>query len=61
MIAAPGQPFHDAAADESLVAGLHETLDDSVEVHERDEEINDPAFARAMADRLHELIQEART
>ena len=35
MIAVPGQPFHDAAADEALRAGLRETLDASVEVHER--------------------------
>jgi uncharacterized protein (UPF0261 family) len=56
MIAVEGQPFHDAAADEALVAGLRETLDSSVEVHERSEDVNDPAFARAMADRLHELI-----
>ena len=28
----------------------------SVEVHELDTDINDPAFADAMADRLHELI-----
>jgi uncharacterized protein (UPF0261 family) len=59
MIATPGQPFHDAAADEALVAGLRETLGDSVEVHERSEDVNDPAFATAMADRLHELIQGA--
>jgi uncharacterized protein (UPF0261 family) len=58
MIAVPGQPFHDAAADEALRAGLREALDGSVEVHERDEDVNDPAFAVAMADRLHELIQE---
>jgi uncharacterized protein (UPF0261 family) len=57
MIAVPGQPFHDADADAALLAGLEETLD-GVEVHEREEEINDPAFATAMADRLHELIQE---
>jgi uncharacterized protein (UPF0261 family) len=56
MIDVPGQPFHDAAADEALVAGLHETLGPSVELHEREEDVNDPAFARAMADRLHELI-----
>ena len=31
-----------------------------VEVHEVDADVNDPAFATAMADRLHELIQEAR-
>jgi uncharacterized protein (UPF0261 family) len=57
MIAVPGQPFYDADADAALLAGLEETLD-GVEVHEREEEINDPAFATAMADRLHELIQE---
>jgi uncharacterized protein (UPF0261 family) len=56
MIAVEGQPFHDAAADDALVAGLHETLAPSVEVHELDTDINDPAFALAMADRLHELI-----
>jgi uncharacterized protein (UPF0261 family) len=60
MIDVPGQPFHDAGADAALVAGLHDTLGSSVEVHERSEDINDPAFATAMADRLHELIQEAR-
>jgi uncharacterized protein (UPF0261 family) len=60
MIDVPGQPFHDAGADAALVAGLHDTLDSSVEVHERGEDINDPAFATAMADRLHELIREAR-
>jgi uncharacterized protein (UPF0261 family) len=56
MIAVEGQPFHDAAADDALLAGLHETLGPSVEVHELDTDINDPAFAVAMADRLHELI-----
>ena len=59
MIATPGQPFYDAAADDALVAGLRETLRESVEVHERSEDVNDPAFATAMADRLHELIQAA--
>lgn len=59
-ISTEGGPFHDAAADEELRAGLGETLSDAVELHELDREINDPAFARAMAERLHELIQEAR-
>jgi uncharacterized protein (UPF0261 family) len=59
MIAADGQPFHDPEADAALREGLRETLAPHVEVHERDEEINDPAFARALADRLHELIGEA--
>ena len=56
MIAVDGQPFHDPAADEALLAGLRETLAPQVEVHECDDEINDPAFAQSMADRLHELI-----
>jgi len=56
MIAVEGQPFHDADADAALLGGLHETLGDSVEVHELDTDINDPEFAVAMADRLHELI-----
>jgi uncharacterized protein (UPF0261 family) len=55
MIAVEGQPFHDAEADAALLRGLHETLD-GVEVHELEQDINDPAFAVAMADRLHELI-----
>jgi uncharacterized protein (UPF0261 family) len=60
MIAVDGQPFHDAAADAALREGLRETLAPHVEVHECDDEINDPAFAHAMADRLHELIGTAR-
>jgi uncharacterized protein (UPF0261 family) len=59
MIAVPGQPFHDAEADDALVAGLKETLAESVEIHERPEDVNDPAFATAMANRLHELIEAA--
>jgi uncharacterized protein (UPF0261 family) len=57
MIAVEGQPFHDAEADAALLAGLHETLGDSVEVHEVETDINDPEFAVAMADRLHAAIQ----
>jgi uncharacterized protein (UPF0261 family) len=56
MIDVDGQPFRDVDADAALFGGLHETLADSVEVHELDTDINDPAFAVAMADRLHELI-----
>jgi uncharacterized protein (UPF0261 family) len=54
-----GQPFHDAEADAALFAALREGIDPGkVEVHEVDADVNDPAFAVAMADRLHELIQE---
>ncbi len=57
-IAVDGQVFHDADADAALLEGLHETLAASVEVHELDTDINDPAFALVMANRLHKLIQE---
>ena len=60
MIAVEGQVFHDPAADEALLAGLHEAVGPSVEVHEIDADVNDPGFARAMADRLHAMIEEAR-
>ena len=56
-IAVEGQVFHDPAADEALFAALREKVDASkVEVHELDADVNDPVFARAMADRLHELV-----
>ena len=56
-----GQPFHDPEADAALIGALRDGLDrDRVEVHEVDTDVNDPAFATAMADRLHELVQEAR-
>jgi uncharacterized protein (UPF0261 family) len=60
MIDAEGQPFHDPEANRALIDGLHETLDERVEVHELDMEINDERFAVAMARRLHELVTEAK-
>jgi uncharacterized protein (UPF0261 family) len=54
-----GQPFHDPKADDALLGGLRETLD-GVETHEVDTDVNDPEFAVAMADRLHELIEGVR-
>ncbi len=59
-IATEGQPFHDPAADEALFGALREGLGQNVEVHELDLDVNDPAFADAMAERLHDFIQEAR-
>jgi len=59
MIDVEGQPFHDPAADRALIDGLRETLDERVEVHELDMDINDERFAAAMARRLHELVTEA--
>jgi len=59
MIDVEGQPFHDPEADAELLAGLRETLD-GVETHELDVDVNDSSFADAMANRLHEMLEEAR-
>jgi uncharacterized protein (UPF0261 family) len=59
MIAVEGQVFHDPAADAALLAGLRESLGENVEVHERELDVNDPAFATEMADRLHALVTGA--
>jgi uncharacterized protein (UPF0261 family) len=60
MIAVEGQVFHDLEADVALLNGLNETVGPNVEVHEVDTDVNDPAFATAMADRLHAMIAEGR-
>ena len=59
-IAGEGGPFFDAAADAALLAGLRETLSSSVEVHEVDAHVNDPAFAVAMAGRLDDFLRGPR-
>jgi uncharacterized protein (UPF0261 family) len=57
MIATEGGPFHDPEADEALFGALREGLGDNVELHERDLDVNDPAFADAMATRLDEMLR----
>ncbi len=47
VISAPGQPFHDPAADEALFATLKQRLRPGIPVLELDANINDPAFAEA--------------
>jgi uncharacterized protein (UPF0261 family) len=51
---APGMPFHDPEADEACFAAM----DGAAETERLDMNINDPAFGRAMADRLHRMISE---
>ncbi len=58
MIATEGGPFYDPDADEALFAALREGIGDNVELHELDLDVNDPAFADAMADRLHGMIDD---
>jgi uncharacterized protein (UPF0261 family) len=52
VISAPGQPFHDPAADSALFNSLRATLRSDIPVVEMDTVINDPAFARACAEAL---------
>ena len=52
VISAPGQPFHDAAADAALFSALRTHLRKDIPVVEMDVAINDPTFARACADTL---------
>lgn len=57
MIDAEGMPFHDPVADAALFDAIRAHLDRSkVDLVELDLNINDPAFADAMADRLLEML-----
>jgi uncharacterized protein (UPF0261 family) len=57
VIATEGQVFHDPAADEALFGALRDHLDPAVDLQELDLDVNDPEFARAMADRLDALYR----
>lgn len=56
-IATEGGPFYDPDADQALFTALKAHLRPDIPVEEWDTDINDPAFARAMAERLAELIE----
>ena len=59
-IAEPGKVFFDPAADIALIEALTATLSPSIEVVTDDASINDPAFATAMARKLHTLILQTK-
>lgn len=52
VISAPGQPFHDPAADTALWESLKQELRDDIPVIESAANINDPEFAQLCADTL---------
>jgi uncharacterized protein (UPF0261 family) len=52
MIAVPGQPFHDPAADDALFSAIHKWLKPGIPLVELDCAINDPPFAEACVERL---------
>ena len=53
-----GAAFRDAEADRRLFDALQATLDPTIEVITIDTDINDPAFAVAMAEKLDQLYQD---
>ncbi|MYD91781.1 MAG: UPF0261 family protein [Caldilineaceae bacterium SB0662_bin_9] len=60
VVSAPGQPFAWLAADESLFRAIRETLRPDIPLYEMDLDINDPAFAEAVADGLLQFLGCAR-
>ncbi|WP_136590885.1 Tm-1-like ATP-binding domain-containing protein [Salinigranum halophilum] len=59
MLAVEGEDFYDPEADAALFDALRETVDDDVDLLELDTDVNDEAFAEAIAERLHEHLREA--
>jgi uncharacterized protein (UPF0261 family) len=57
MIDVEGEDFHDPEADAALFDAVREHLDDHVELVEMETDINDDAFAEAMAEKLHEYVR----
>ncbi|SHS62655.1 Uncharacterized conserved protein [Mycobacteroides abscessus subsp. abscessus] len=55
-IAKKGDVFFDPKADQALFDSLKESLDPHIDLVVMDTDINDPAFAEAMAKKLHELF-----
>ena len=56
VISAPGQPFHWPEADRALFAAIRDTLRPEIPVFELDANINDPAFAAAVAEGLLQMV-----
>ncbi|CAF3781128.1 unnamed protein product [Rotaria socialis] len=58
LISVDDGPFCDKQADKCLIEALHKHVDTTkVEIIERNESINDPAFAHAMVQALHAQMQ----
>jgi uncharacterized protein (UPF0261 family) len=57
MLSVEGAPFADPAADEALVAAIREHVGAGVELHAVDADVNDAAFAGAMAEKLDSYIK----
>ena len=60
VISAPGQKFHDPAADEQLFCGIKTNLRSDIELIEMDCAINDTAFAEACVNALLKNIDSSK-
>ncbi len=58
VISAPGQPFYWPEADQALFQVIKESLRPEISLHELDVNINDPAFAEAVARELLRLVKQ---
>ncbi len=54
-----GGPLHHPAADGAFAFSLKSQLDPEIEIVEVDADINDPAFAKAVAEAMHRALREA--
>jgi uncharacterized protein (UPF0261 family) len=59
-VSTKGQIFYDPEADGALISALREHIEPHVEIREVDTDINDPAFARSLADSLHQLCKASK-
>ena len=59
MLDVEGEDFHDPDADTALFDVLRATIDDDIDLMEMETDINDDAFAEAMAETLDEYMQAA--
>ena len=59
MLDVEGEDFYDPDADAALFEALRETIYDDIDVIEIETDINDDAFAEAMAERLDEHMRAA--
>jgi uncharacterized protein (UPF0261 family) len=53
----PGHEFHDPAADAALVEALESDLAPGIELIKIEAHINEPAFAKALASKMQEMMQ----
>jgi uncharacterized protein (UPF0261 family) len=60
QISVEGGPFHDAEADQALIAALRGHLDPAIPLHVHDAAVNDPAFALAITQALTRALHSPR-